>query len=311
MRPLFIQGQWGLGDNIYARPFVKMLCKSWDVYIDTPWPEIYEDLPVKFVRQPRKLRTQMKNLQRQRDNRWSTIPRGAITRRINYHAADLPGMSIPQALAARFDAKADWANWDLPQWDYGPIDSDLPIAVVKATTERKEWKSRARNPKPEYVNWIAEQLMATHNVVAVADLADGEEWLVGEAPPAQVSYLKGDLTVEQLIALVRRADIIVGSVGWNVPMSIALKVKSFVVLGGRGAHNAPEIITHPGMDLRRLGFAKPDKYCRCSSALHDCPKSISNLAEQWADYCAAVGISRLSAKMASSPGIQLASATIQ
>src|SRR5215467_8128712 len=77
-RPLLIQGQWGLGDNIYARPFVKKLCEHREVYLDTPWPEIYEDLPVKFILKPRRLRTQMKNVDRQPETRWAPLPCSSI-----------------------------------------------------------------------------------------------------------------------------------------------------------------------------------------------------------------------------------------
>jgi hypothetical protein len=90
-------------------------------------------------------------------------------------------------------------------------------------------------------------------------------------------------------------------------MSIALKTKSFAILGGRGAHNAPEVITDPAMDLTHIGFAKPKQYCRCSSAQHDCNKDIPDLAEQWQSYCDRVRLTRSPIL----PGGQSASATIQ
>ena len=46
---MIVRGMKGLGDNIYQRAFVKRL--PGPVYLETPWPELYEDLPgVKFVR---------------------------------------------------------------------------------------------------------------------------------------------------------------------------------------------------------------------------------------------------------------------
>ena len=56
---LLIRGQWGLGDNILGRAFIKELAKVHTLYLETPWPEIYSDLEVRFVRGQRNLRTQL------------------------------------------------------------------------------------------------------------------------------------------------------------------------------------------------------------------------------------------------------------
>src|SRR5215831_7436319 len=190
-RPLMIIGQWGLGDNIYARPFVKKLSEHYDLYLDTPWPEIYEDLPVKFVRKPRALRTQMKNLERQPASRWTSLPTASMeTRRIAYLGLGEGHLSIPTAIGLKFAQPIDWSTWDLPEYQtHLQVVDNRPIAVVKATTVRTEWKSASRNPKPEYVNWIAEELMETHCVVAVGDIDGQAEMLVGDPPPCDVAWL--------------------------------------------------------------------------------------------------------------------------
>ena len=66
MKPsLLIRGQWGLGDNIFARPIVRACVAKYDVWLETPWPELFEDLPIRFVAARRDLRTQMRNVARQ------------------------------------------------------------------------------------------------------------------------------------------------------------------------------------------------------------------------------------------------------
>ncbi|MGV2896737.1 hypothetical protein ACNPPY_13175, partial [Achromobacter sp. AGC78] len=71
---MIVRGMKGLGDNIYKRAFVKKL--QGPVYLETPWPELYEDLPdVKFVRSETPLRTQSKNMARQDEARWVKAPR--------------------------------------------------------------------------------------------------------------------------------------------------------------------------------------------------------------------------------------------
>src|SRR5262245_9263081 len=53
--PLLVRGMWGLGDNCYARPFVRAAAEKYDVWLETPWPELYEDIELRFVRGTRRL----------------------------------------------------------------------------------------------------------------------------------------------------------------------------------------------------------------------------------------------------------------
>jgi len=137
------------------------------------------------------------------------------------------------------------------------------------------------------VNALAEELMATHTVVAVASLKAGQEWAVGNLPPAHHHFVHGELPVRQLFALVRDAHIAIGGVGWIVPASLALKNRLFVVLGGNGGHNAPDIITDPRLDLSRIGFAIPERLCRCTHMAHACDKTIEDPVGQFARWSAA------------------------
>ena len=201
------------------------------------------------------------------------------------YGRDLTEMSIVNALERRWWAALrvafDPALFVLPDMGSAPIESERPIAVVRPVTVRSEWKNEARNPRPEYVAAIAAELMATHTVVAVADLEEGQEWLIGELPPAHHYFVFGELPVRELLALVRDADIVVGGVGWIVPAGLALQVKTFVVLGGHGGHNAPEKIIDRRLDLSRIGFAMPENFCRCMNMLHQCDKTISGPVGQF------------------------------
>jgi hypothetical protein len=288
MTPLFLRAQWGLGDSIFVRPFVREAARLYDVYLETPWPELFDDLPVKFVRLERKLRTQMKNVRRQPDTRWVLPPEGLAPVSIGYNGEDLKHASIVQTLERKYRGLGVVLKdpvWDLP--DTGPQPVNLnhrPIAVVRPVTQRREWKNAARNPRPEYVDWVSKRLMNTHHVIAVADLQNKEEWLEAGVPPHHMAALRGEFDLRSLIALVRNADVVVGGVGWIVPMSIALGTKAFVILGGHGAHNHPDRITDPRMDLSRLTFAKPERFCPCSNMNHQCDKYISNFPHLWETF---------------------------
>jgi hypothetical protein len=272
---------WGLGDNCYQRPFVRAAAQQYEVYLETPWPELYADLDIKFVRGSRPLRTQQKNIARQPAQRWA---RPLALRDIRVGYRDLSSRSIITALEqqwASLRVAFDPALFDLPDMGPAPIISERPIAVVRPVTVRSEWRNEARNPLPEYVAALADHLMATHHIVAVADLAPSQEWAIGELLPAHRYLVRGELAVRELLALVRDADIVIGGVGWIVPVGLALKTRTFVVLGGHGGHNAPEKITDPRLDLSRIGFAMPENFCRCSNMLHACDKRIADPVDQF------------------------------
>jgi len=276
LKPVLVRGMWGLGDCIYSRPFVRAAAAKYEVWLETPWPELYDDLDIKFVRGTRRLRTQLRNMARQPADRWSR-PSWMQEIKVSY-GGDLRTASIVHALERKWSALRvafDPALFDLP--DMGPPPAiPRPIAVVRPVTVRTEWRNLARNPRPEYVAALAAELMATHTVVAVADLEAGQEWAVGDLPPAHRYLVRGELNVRELLALVRAADVVIGGVGWIVPAGMALGTRTFVVLGGHGGHNAPEKITDPRLDLSQIGFAMPEAFCRCTSMLHDCDKTIAD-----------------------------------
>lgn len=284
--PLFIRGMLGLGDNIFARPFVREQLRHYPaVYLSTSWPELYEDMTgLRFVCPNTKLRTQAKNVDAQHTGRWHTMPLNARLCRVSYgHGPIRTHGTIARAIEACFPQKPAAPVWDLPVFP-APVGrgfGNRPLAVVRPVTERTEWHNAARGPLPEYVARIAAALMDTHHVVSVADLAPGAEWLTGEAPPAHTSYHAGELDVRALLGLVQRAAVVVGGVGWIVPAGIAARVPTFVIHGGMGAHNAPAVITDPRFDLSNYGFALPERFCTCATMKHTCPKKIPDLATQW------------------------------
>ncbi len=283
MRPVLVRGMQGLGDNIYSRPFVRAAAARYELWLETPWPELYEDVDIRFVLGKRRLRTQLKNMARQCPERWSQpFPMREV--KVSY-GGDLRTASIVHALERKWSVLQvafDPALFDLPDMGPAPVlPRHRPIAVVRPVTVRTEWRNQARNPRPEYVAALAAELMTTHTVVAVADLEAGQEWAVGELPPAHRYFLRGELAVRELLALVREADVVIGGVGWIVPAGLALGTKTFVVLGGHGGHNAPDKVTDPRLDLSRIGFAMPEAFCRCTNMLHDCDKRIADLTGQF------------------------------
>lgn len=274
---MVINGMHGLGDNIFQRAFIKNL--KGRVWLSTPWPEIYKDLPkVRFLNPGTRLRTQRKNVDRQSPLTWANHPDWR-SKRIHYGGACLANGSIVDAMTKCFGVEP--AEFDLPLFDGPKINGEY--AVIRPSTVRNEWKNTARNPDHKYLAEAARiMIKAGLKVVSVADIEDGHEWAEG-IPPHDIAYHHGELNIEELFGLIRGASVVVGGVGWIVPACISSKTPLITVLGGHGGHNAPEKITSPKMDLSRVQWIYPDNYCRCSKMLHHCNKTITGFSKKFED----------------------------
>ncbi|HDG1667821.1 TPA: hypothetical protein PFE31_002073 [Kluyvera ascorbata] len=274
--PLFIDGMLGMGDNIYQRAFVRQLPAG--TFIKTPWPELYEDLPVLPVRSNTALRTQRKNEHRTQAA-YHRPPDMRQTKRIFYGPEHLRRGSIFDAMRQQFGVEPGAIS--LPSFGPAEFTHEKPIAVIRPATVRSEWRSDSRNPDPNYLLKASRILREHFCVISVADLQDGEEWAVGELPEADLRLHAGELGLKSLMRLVEHAAVVVTPVGWALPAAIAYKTPVYVVAGGRGGHNAPEIVTDPVMDLSRVGWAIPDNYCRCEAWDHHCDKRISHFTNKF------------------------------
>jgi hypothetical protein len=276
LNPLYVETQKGLGDNIYARAFVKTLVQKHDLYLATPWPELYEDLPVRFVRAETNLRTQAKNIARQ-SREFHQVPPRTSGIHPAYGSRELLDGGLIHGLQRHFGCEP--AAWDLPLFE-NVIEAKKPICVVRPATVRSEWTATARNPRPEYIAEVVERIRDRYFVVSVADLQGTAEYALEPMPYADLKLHAGELNVKHLLGLIQAADIVIGGVGWIVPACIASHTRLICVLGGNGGYNAPERITDPRMDLSRAHFVRPDDYCMCARMQHNCDKRISNLDQQ-------------------------------
>lgn len=284
---IYIQGMYGLGDNIFQRPFVRAACdRGGTVFLKTSWPEVYPDWHnLRFVKPETNLRTQKKNIMKQPGVRWSAPPSGfthSIT--LRYTPADFGRGNIVQAIERALPLAGTPFTFDLPSYPaplnaYG-ADIKKPYAVVRPSTLRSEWKSDSRAPRPEYLQQAINILKQKgYTVVTVADVDGTNEWFDGPPPwGMDFAFHRGELDVTQVMGLVQHADICVGGVGFLVPMTIAAGVPLYIIFGGRGAHNAFDKITDSRMNLAKVGYSLPDRFCMCDLATHACDKHITNFA---------------------------------
>lgn len=275
---MYVEGMYGLGDNIYQRAIVRAL--PGPVYLKTPWPQLYADLPNVLPVQPMtRLRTQRKNAARAW--RWHTVPAHLGLRRAHY--VHHPGTML-EGLAAAYGVQLDTVTFDLPAF---PSRAELthPYMLVRPATVRSEWRADGRNPRPEYLQQATQAARdAGFVTVSVADLAAGEEWCDGTPPHADLQFHHGELTVEQLLGLVRGAAGVIGGVGWLLPAAIAYQVPMLLLYGGWGGANGPQRILDSRLNVRRIRQVFPDRFCLCRDPFHDCDKTITTLEAQIADF---------------------------
>jgi hypothetical protein len=274
-----------LGDGIYVRPLIRDAALQREVFLETPWPELYRDLNVHFVRGEKGLRLQMRNVLRQDDSLWVKPPRGVESVALGYGPIELQTTDVFGAMAAKMPMPMVTSPvWDLPDLGESPVDpGGAPLAFVRPVMRRLEWDNAARNPQPEYVSHVSADLKRRgYATLVVCDIQVDRELLAnGIMPPCNLALTKGELSVRQLLATVRDAAVVVGGVGWIVPAAIALLTPAFIILGGNGGMNAPERLLHPAMAAEHIGFARPKEMCLCMDMHHSCNKAIPNLDAQW------------------------------
>lgn len=271
-----LRGMQGLGDNIYQRAFIKSLVRQDEVILETPWPELYADLPnLRLIKPHTKLRTQAKNIVKADKSLWSKPYYGNAVQISYDHRGIMRGM--------RDRLGVDSATFDLPDFD-SPISGKY--AVIRPATVRKEWMAASRNPKPEYLAECADILIKRgFKVISVADLQDREEWALDPLPEATIRFHKGELDIKQLLGLVQHASLVVGGIGWMTPAAIAYQVPAWFIFGGFGMFNAPENLFDAGrMNLSKVGYAMPDHFCRCRDGQHNCKKEITNHAKKFTEW---------------------------
>ena len=264
---MLIEGMYGLGDNIYQRAFIKNI--RGEVYLRTAWPELYKDLDhVKFIKANTNLRTQAKNIERQKNSIYSKKPKAGRSIQVVYgNRGIFRGM--------RNCLGVEPGIMDLPDFGAPPVVGKY--VLVRPVTLRSEWMAETRNPLPGYIESATNIIRDYgYKIVSVADLKPKKEWIIGNTPKADITYHKGELDVSGLLALTQNACAVIGGIGWILPAAMASNIPGFIVCGGQGGHNSPQLLTDNSQDLSKIGFAVPDRFCKCRLGKHNCDKRISN-----------------------------------
>jgi hypothetical protein len=284
----------GIGDLIYVRPFIQKLAQITNnqVYLDPVIPELFSDinLGLRFVDSGLpKYRTQQKSYLSTKTRFETELPEFDRIIDWKYGRSELKQHGIVSHLEHAFGFNPDTSlKFNLPYShiaEQRALLSSKKIAIIRPPTVRKEWISTSKNPDPIYINWCTRILKdAGYYTISIADCADGEEWLEGEEPPSDLKLHKGEFGILGTLNLFHQADVVIGGPGFIVPAAISAGANLFVIFGGRGEYDNPRTLFDPRMDLKKIGWALPDNFCRCNQMSHECDKMISTLDDKFFNF---------------------------
>ena len=275
------RGYAGIGDNIWQRPFVKdMAGKVDEFYIETYTPQIYWDIPnVKFIK-PEKHKFEMHwNIVNSLPTEtWSEIPSNAkMLRKPAYWSGFKFGLTIPQQFEDLWDTET--YNLEFPvkdEWteEGRNIVQNLntkgkKICVIHFPTKRPEWQCPARDPKPEYMQLIIDRYKDEYFFISLADLRNEEFYYTPQNIDKE--FHQGELSLEQIIGVVKNADMIVSGNCYLFALGLAIGTKTFYIGGGT---QDVKLFMDSRMDLSKMAYVQPEPFCGCFQNDHNCNKDI-------------------------------------
>jgi hypothetical protein len=281
MSAVLLTGRGGMGDAIYARPFVREAVQRYDeVYVSTSWPALFADLPVRPVKRLGGLATQAYHGDRVPDDVWHEPPPDIPQISLRYRWKQLAKkVSVLREMEKLSGIEPSPLALDLPPLPDSPL-SGL-YAVVRPPAIRCDYPAPSREPDPAYLAHAAARLQSRgFRVVTVGAFVPGLEEPNGGVP-ADVRFERGELPLMQAIALVAGAAVVVSAPCWLVPACVASRTPLIVIAGGCGGRNNPSALVDSRLDARHVQWLLPDAYCMCRRRDHACPKEIAEFPRRF------------------------------
>lgn len=276
--PVLIKSRGGLGDAIYLRPFVRRILDerrgSQEVYVETSWPWMFSDLPVKPVIRLG-LDVQAYHAQHNTETVWHNAPKLAIPMSFRYRWGVIAKTSVIRDMEHCGRKRLGRVSLDLPPMPDSPL-KGRKYAVVRPPMARLDFPGPAREPKPEYLATAAERLRAMgYEIATIGFEIPGLEEPTGVIR-SDHRYEHGELSLPQACALVSGAAVVLTPPCWLLPFCLAAKKSAVVIAGGCGGRNCEKALVDPRIDTGLMNWLIPDDYCMCRDRLHGCPKDISD-----------------------------------
>lgn len=278
---VLVDGMHGLGDNLHQRAVIRKMLEKNKVWLKTPWPSLYHDMVsdrLHLVDPRTKLRTQAKNAEREAGAySRERVPFGAPTIKVAYPShMVIEHRGVLAAMAEHVGMDNSGLDFSLPvPWKHNlRIPAGRPLVIFRPLTVRKEWGGNAtRNPDPvAYLELYREfrKLMPNAFVISIADLEEGKEWMIHGKVDADAEFHAGELTIEQIAALVRDAALVFTAPGMALVLAQSIGTPVVSVFGGyESAYSFSA-----GARVTPTLSIEPIKPCECFSHTHECKKAI-------------------------------------
>jgi hypothetical protein len=278
-----IDSYFGLGDNIYQIPFVHKLARQGEVFIYTPFPELFQFSNVYCFKPATNLKLQLENMTN--NSLYSRKSEHRIMGerlKFNYHRGFKQGLSIMRSFENIIPLDGDFHFEFTPTTSLevdeikGRADKKKKrLCVVRLPSIRKEWPCYPRIPLMEYFQVCIDYLRQYYYIVTVGDIGNKEEYAGIE--PSGIDEKRDrrhldHLGIWQVFDLLSRSDLVVSMVCNILPMCQILKKRSFFIYGG--------YVPHALLNDERfyqVGYVEPKPFCFCVSRGqdgHKCNKEI-------------------------------------
>lgn len=281
-----IDSYFGLGDNIYHIPFVHKLAQQGEVFIYTPFPELFQFPNVYCFKPATNLKLQLKNMEGNGlYSRSSGHHPNGQRLRFNYGEGFRQKLTIMQSFEKEVPLEGDFFF----EFDHKPYCSPnkadeilvrakhkhKKLCVMRLPSVRKEWANHNRNSNMEYFQLCIDYLRQDYYIVTVGDIGNKEDF--DGIEPTGIDEKRDRHHVDHLgiwdvCDLVYKSDLVV-SIQCNIlPMCQIFRKKSFFIYGGYVPHA-------PLNDERfyQVGYVEPDPFCFCiknGQDGHKCNKDI-------------------------------------
>ena len=274
--PLVLHGMSGMGDCLHQRSVVRELMRSHEVWLKTPWPQVYHDMPrLHPLRVGTMLRTQAKNEKRSVYGP-SRPPAGTCEIRSSYSPSQVRAAgSVLGAMSAVCGVPVGDFRMAVPQaWRKKAaalFHVERPVLVYRPLVARTEWGGAStRNPDPDAYVALFRAIRERFYVVSVADLVPKVEWTVGPQIEADVEYHAGELDFETLAGLFARAALVFSAPGFATVLAQAVGTPAVTVFGGYEDARS----FSAGAKFTKWLPIEPITPCACWSHAHACRKAI-------------------------------------
>lgn len=269
-----VQSYFGMGDNIYQIPFIRQLSKHGEVFIHTPFPELFQKMDkVHCLPASTTLKAQFKNMQGNKLYQ-RCRPKGTVIR-FEYGSKFEKNQSIMQSFEHTVPLDEWFFEFEPP---YSARADEIlkrvsrPICIVRLPSVRDEWFNSSRNGKMEYFQLCIDRLKKDYYLIAVGDIGNKERY-DGPCPSGIDEHLdrlgENQLELWDMVYLLKHSGMVL-SIPCNIlPLCQILKKKGFFIYGGYVPHRLLN-------DTRfyQVGYVEPDPFCLCVKNRHNCYKEI-------------------------------------